>query len=261
MRKLSICRYFFIGLSFLLASYCTQLNSIPPYQKFTYKPQHYEHAYLNFIKKINKNDIKVVFELGSRDARDAIELSEFFKCHVFAFECNPVAIDVCKKNIDSSPNITLVPLAVWNQSGPLSFYKVWEGDYWGAFNVGASSCFKFNPEARNYPDIIAEGLIQEEITVTATRLDDFLEANQIDSIDLICMDVQGAAFQVLEGLGDCLSKVKYIITELEMHPIYEGEVLYPQVDTFLKQRGFVRASEPLENNSLCGDVLYVRSSK
>lgn len=255
-----MCSHFFVGSALLFLSYFVQLYPVSAYQEFTYKPQYSEHCYLDYVKDINKEDIKVVFELGSRDALDAIELSQLFKCHVFAFECNPVAIDVCKRNIESSPNITLVPMAVWNKSGPLSFYKVWEGEYWGHKNVGASSCFKFNPEAKNYEDIVAEGLIQEEITVNAIRLDEFLEANQIDSIDLICMDVQGAAFQVLEGLGQYLSKVKYIVTELEVDPTYAGEVLYPEVDAFLTKKGFVRKSEALKAPSLWGDVVYINSN-
>jgi FkbM family methyltransferase len=247
--------------SFMAPFLCfVQLYSVPPYQEFFYPPQYTEHCYLNNVKGINKKDIRLVFELGSRDALDSIELSQLFKCHVFTFECNPVAIDVCRRNIGSSPNITLVPMAVWNKSGPLSFYKVWEGEYWGHKNVGASSCFKFNPNAKNYADIVEEGLVQEEITVNAIRLDEFLEANQIDFIDLICMDVQGAAFQALEGLGQYLSKVKYIITELEVDPIYEGEVLYPAVDAFLTQRGFVRTSEALREPSRWGDVVYVNSN-
>lgn len=238
--------------------YFVQLCSVLAYQEFPEQVLPYEHCYLNYVKDIK--NVRLIFEIGSRDAHDAVELSHLFKCHAFAFECNPVAIDVCKRNIGANPNVTLVPLAVWNKSGPLSFYKVWEGEYWGAMNVGASSCFKFNPQARNYPDIVAEGLVQEEITVNAIRLDEFLEANGIDSIDLICMDVQGAAFQVLEGLGRYLSKVKYIITELEVHPIYEGEILYPEVDLYLTQRGFVKGSPALEPAESSGDVLYINSA-
>lgn len=235
--------------------HCIKLWSYPSYQEFPNQLLIAEGSYLNFVNKIDKDSVKSIFEIGSRDAKDACQLSHFFKCHVFAFECNPVAIEICKHNIDTNPNITLLPLAIWNRSGPMSFYRVIAG------NIGASSCFKFNPEARNYPDIVAEGLVQEEIIVNAIRLDEFLEINDIDSIDLLCMDVQGAAFEVLDSLGKYLEKVKYIIVELETHPIYKGEVLYDDIEEYLTYRGFQRASNALDKDGLFGDVLYINLTR
>lgn len=218
-----------------------------PYPKQQIKPT---GAYKGFLSKVDKKQVKVVFEIGSRDALDAIYLSQRFKTHVHAFECNPDALEIAVKNIGKNPNITLAPYAVWVETGKLLFYRVPEG------NIGASSVFPFNPDAKNYPDILEEGLTQEEIIVDAIRLDEYLKLNDIPSIDLLCMDVQGAAFEVLQSLGDYLSEVKYIITELETHPIYLGEVLYEDVDAYLKENGFERTSSPLNPNGLFGDVLY-----
>lgn len=238
-------------LSSLAVIFVGNLYSYPAYQEFQDQNLRGEGSYLSFVGRI-KDEIKTVFEIGSRDAKDAIDLSKYFKCHVFAFECNPRALDICKTNIGENPNVTLMPYAVWDKSGPLSFFRVIDG------NIGASSCFQFNPEARNYPDIVQEGLIQEEITVDAIRLDEFLDQQNMDGIDLICMDVQGACYEVLESLGDRLSNVKYIITELEAHPIYKGEKLFDDVDQYLKMKGFVRLSHPLTPDMLFEDVLYVR---
>jgi len=231
------------GLTQALASY-------PEYQQHSNHGLKGEGSYLTFTDRIDKSKIKTIFEIGSRDAKDAIELSDLFHQHVFAFECNPTAIELCKANIGDNPNITLVPLGVWDTSGELSFFRVLDG------NIGASSFFEFNPQARNYPDIVEEGLVQEEIKVSTVRLDEYLNENNIENIDLLCMDVQGAAFEVLSSLGTQLAKVKYIIVELETHPIYSGEMLYEEVDRFLIQSGFERVSEALESGSLFGDVLY-----
>src|SRR5690606_23441638 len=105
-----------------------------------------------------------IFEIGSRDAKDALELSQFYKCHVFAFECNPDAIERCKTNIGLNPNVTLVPMGVWDTSGEIAFYRVIDG------NIGASSFFPFSPKAKNYADILKEGLVQEKIVVPTIRL-------------------------------------------------------------------------------------------
>ena len=206
------------------------------------------------MDKIKKKYIKTIFEIGSRDAKDAIELSDLFHCHVFAFECNPVAIEICKSHIEFNPNITLVTSGVWDTTGERVFYPVINQ------NIGASSFFEFNPNARNYATIVKDSLVQEEIIVPTVRLDEFLKDQGLENIDLLCIDAQGAAYQVLSSLGDQINKVKYIIVELETHPIYLGEILYEEVDQFLIDSGFIRGSESLDPNGLFGDVLYIHRS-
>jgi FkbM family methyltransferase len=220
----------------------------PEYQEVHSKRQKGQGSYKKFNKYINKQDIKTIFEIGSRDALDAIELSDYYKCHVFAFECNPAAIELCKTNIGLNPNITLVEKGVWLTSGLKDFFQVPE------FNIGASSFLEFNPEAPNYSDILSEGLTQKKITVSTVRLDEFLTSNNIQNIDLLCMDVQGAAFEVLQSLGNDIRNVKYIIVELENHEIYKGEKLFNEVDNYLLNNGFKRLTKPIRK--LFGDVLY-----
>lgn len=248
-------KLFRISLAFCLLLSASTHAIYPEYQTYSHQDIKGDGIYLWYLKKIkNLKEIKTIFEIGSRDGIDAIELSDLFRCHVFAFECNPVAIEICKKNISSNPNVTLVPFGVWNMSGEMEFYRVIDG------NIGASSFFKFNPNARNYPNIVGQGLVQEKIIVPTIRLDEFLQSHGIENIDLLCMDVQGAAFQVLDSLGDQLQKIKYIIVELGIHPIYSGEILYKEVDFYLTNYGFIRASDALDPEGLFGDVLYIHKS-
>jgi FkbM family methyltransferase len=246
---------FFSVIFFLAFSACPQIFGYPKYQTYPVSEKNSPGgSYYDFLKPIDKNQVRSIFEIGSRDALDAVTLSNYFECHVYAFECNPDAIQICRKTIGQNPNVTLVPLAVWDKNCEISFFQVPEG------NIGASSCFQFNPDAKNYPDIVEEGLYQKEIKVQATRIDTFLKQNNIENIDLICMDVQGAAYEVVKSLGSYLKTVKYIITELETHPIYKGEVLYKEFDRFMQKNGFVRKSPRLKRNGLFGDVLYVNSA-
>jgi hypothetical protein len=63
-----------------------------------------------FIDKIDPNEIDTIVEIGSRDCVDAIRLANFYKTKVIAFECNPEAVAICKKNIFGNPNIELLVL-------------------------------------------------------------------------------------------------------------------------------------------------------
>ena len=79
--------------------------------------------------------------------------------------------------------------------------------------------------------------------VKAIRIDTYCAQHGIKSIDLLCMDVQGAELRVLKGLGSVLERVRYIITEIEIKPLYYGQALYPEVHGYLKASGFRQAAE------------------
>jgi FkbM family methyltransferase len=194
----------------------------------------------NFTKHIHKEDIKIIFELGSRDLLDALCLSRFYNAKVFAFECNPDSILLCRRNAPISSNVSLLEKAVWDKNEKIKFYPVVESyeisnPNLKHKNIGASSCFR-------QCDDYHEKLVQSEIKVEAVRLDDFCKENRITSIDLICMDLQGASLHALRGLGDLLKGVSYIITELEDQPIYIGQDCYKEVFAYLKDFCFEQTS-------------------
>jgi hypothetical protein len=71
------------------------------------------------------------------------------------------------------------------------------------------------------------------------------------------MDLQGAELHALRGLGDAISGVKYIISEIERKPIYYGQDLLPEVDDYLRERGFTQAVE-VHRDDWFSDYLYLR---
>ncbi len=109
--------------------------------------------------------------------------------------------------------------------------------------------------------------------ITTHRLDDIVEAQEVDYLKL---DVQGAELDVLRGAENLLGRVVAVSTEVEFVPLYEGQPLFADVDTFLRQKGFLfhtmtgisgRAFRPLlhRNNPnlpflqmLWSQALYIR---
>lgn len=196
-------------------------------------------TFINIVKNLNLRPT-IFFDIGSRNANECICFLEVFdRCVGFAFECNPVAIEHCEKTIANSSvknRITLVKKAVWNENIQRKFYPInpektitihKDG------NIGASSMFRANGA---YDHI--EKYIQDEIMVECIRLDNFCETNNIEVVDVIWMDLQGAEYQAFIGLGSYLKKVKIIHTELEINPMYEGQSLFSDVHPFLSNLGF-----------------------
>lgn len=198
-------------------------------------------AYKHFLANI-PDEINTIWELGSRDCLDAILLSNHFNARVFAFECNPPAIEICKKNIEGRDNITLVEKAVWSEDTTLIFYPVVNG------NLGASSCFVADSD---YP---FENYKQEQIEVEAIRLDNA----GLPTPDMVCLDLQGAELEALKGMGDILHDVKWIITEGQVQRLYHDTPLISDIEEYLSQYGFSLTNERTEVKGWFGDYVFSR---
>lgn len=198
-------------------------------------------SYFQFLDKINKNDINIIFELGSRDLVDAIKLLNYFDCKVYAFECNPDCLAVCNKNIlnldvEKKKQLFLINKAVSLENGYVLFYPFDLNKY---NNMGASSMLKidFSKRNKNDPDYNKKNP-QKEITVNGIRLDTFMYQNKIDKIDLLCIDLQGYELNALKSLGDELKNVKYIISECSIVSTYENGATFKEFYEHLKKYNF-----------------------
>jgi len=75
------------------------------------------------------------------------------------------------------------------------------------------------------------------------RLDDwFLEAGYAPSVSLaLKLDVQGYESHVLEGATALLSRVRVVILEMSLVPLYDGAAGFSELYRWLEDRGFVSA--------------------
>lgn len=187
----------------------------------------------NFLKYIsNKDEECVIFDIGSRDCKQSIEFYHTFpNAKIYAFECNPNTLPICRKNIESySDRITLIEGAVCDYDGEIIFYPINQQKTvttWSDGNPGASSLFKSNGK---YP---YETYVQDEIVTNCHRLDSIMKKYNIPKVDIIWMDLQGAELLALKGLSSYLYNVKYIHTEACFKPIYENQALFPKINNYL----------------------------
>lgn len=202
------------------------------------------------------SDIKVIIELGSRDAQESIALKNIFmSADVFAFECNPPAIELCRKNIEKSGlKIGLVEMAVSDTDGILSFYSIdplktvtTHADG----NIGASSLYQANPE---YP---YEKYHQNKISVNSIRVQKWAEQENIEKIDIAWVDLQGAELAAFKGMGPILENIKIIYTEVEFKEMYINQPLFGDVDEFLRSKGFELMR--IDRYGWFGNALYINS--
>ena len=188
-----------------------------------------------FVSYINdKSRNYTIFDIGSRDCKQSIEFYKTFKnANIYAFECNPNTLDLCEKNIiPYKDRITLIKGAVCDYDGDITFYPINQKKTRTSW--------------------------KDEITTNCHRLDTIMNKYNIPNIDIIWMDLQGAELLALKGLGDKLSSVKYIHTEVSYREMYSGQVMYTELDNYIIKNNFSR----LNSLSLGGwqeDVIYKKN--
>lgn len=243
--------FFFILASILCSNFISAVD-----QTLENVLSRYQSTYLQpiFTKKINPKEINLILEIGVCQCFDSILLHRYYNRPVYSFECNPRAISDLKIRFKDFPQIHLVEKAVTDITGIIVFYD----SYW----ISDSSIYQFNIgllqeiNKEKWHEISHMYTNPNKINVLSTRLDDWCSENNIDEIGLICMDIQGATLAALKGLGKYLQKVKYIITEVEHRPIYQGEPLFKEILSFMQSNGFV-CFNALEAE-ITNDVLFIR---
>ncbi len=125
-----------------------------------------------------------------------------------------------------------------------------------------------------YPDVLRPMRLKATHAVETRRLDSI---ENLERIDFLKLDVQGAELDVLRGAGHLLHDVLVIQTEVEFVPLYKGQPLFADIDAFLRASGFQFhafggiarrfvwpfqkvAGSPLQgmNQTLWADALYIR---
>jgi FkbM family methyltransferase len=104
------------------------------------------------------------------------------------------------------------------------------------FNIveHATSSSFFQPSKTNHKYHPGEMEITQNIEVAVVRLDSVVDGD----IDILKLDLQGYELEALRGCGDLLTQIKTITTEVEFISLYEGQPLFADIDSFLRENGF-----------------------
>lgn len=95
--------------------------------------------------------------------------------------------------------------------------------------------------------------------IKLVRLDDFMKINNfsIDDFNFLNIDVQGVELNVIKSLGELITKIDYIYTEVNWEELYRGCCLIHQIDDYLKQYGFIKVKVH-QTRHMWGDAFYVK---
>jgi len=202
------------------------------------KPSHTQFNKLLKISNIiiGNTNVKTIFEFGSRYGEDTSEFAKkYSQAKIFAFECNPNTLAVCREKLSKYKNVILTEKAVTEEDKIVPFYAIDKDKTktsWFDGNQGASSLLIASGKYK------VEEYVQKMCRVEGISLFTFMQKNNIPTIDLLWMDIQGAELMALKGLKEKISDVKIIHLEVEFLEVYQNQSLFEEVKIYLTNRNF-----------------------
>lgn len=172
---------------------------------------YYQHFYM-----VKNGD--VVIDAGANCGHLSIYYSKLVgkSGKIYAFEPDKFNIERINNNIklneELATNIEIESLLLWNENKLIDFYE--------SGTVGSSAVW--------IPDV--SKCVKKE----AIRIDDWVKNNNINKLDFIKMDIEGAEIEALEGCEQTIKNLKPNFAIASYHYVNE-EQTYIKVEEFFKR--------------------------
>lgn len=201
-------------------------------------------------------NIKTIFDIGAHVGNFALDINSFLPdAIIYSFEPLKFSYDLLLRNTTNLNKIRAFNVALGDYNG-ISIIN--RQDF-----LPASSLLKASNISKDAYPYIGDS-ISEEIEIR--RLDDFINSYHIiiEPEILIKMDVQGFEDKVIQGGNEIINKSKVIITEVEFQELYEGQVLFGDINAQLNFLGFefkgvIETSlHPTNGMPLFADAVFIK---
>jgi len=109
--------------------------------------------------------------------------------------------------------------------------------------------------------------LNHEREVPLVRLDGYITNSSINKVSLLKIDTQGYEPEVLSGLGERLSEIEVVITELMFYDFYERRLSFSDIEKYLLPAGFRLydishiSKNPMNGRTDWVDVIYVNENR
>ena len=181
----------------------------------------------HMFHEFEPSSVKTLIDIGAHDGLYAYNAARYFALdQVILVEPLPEKAEkLCGLKL---PGMRVIPAAVSDYCGKISFAIV--------ATTQASSIKKINSQigALYGLDMSESG----SIDVPVTTLDQIFLDENLSSIDLVKIDVQGAERELLAGAANCLSKIRLVQIEMLFADHYADSAKFCQLHQTLSAAGF-----------------------
>ena len=181
-----------------------------------------------FICQLVSKPDPTILEIGCHHGDHTLWFWEIFDSpRIFCFEPDPRAALRFKNKIGNRKEVSFYECAISDRNGEETFY------------VSSGQENEIMPEGWDYSGSIRKPKnhlivhpwckFEKSIIVKTKTLDTWCKEKEINKIDFMWMDVQGAEIDVIRGGRNILKNTRYLYTEYSNKELYEGQLSLKQL--------------------------------
>lgn len=173
--------------------------------------------------------IKVILDIGANNGEFAEFLSTYFNARrTIAIEPLPGCATLIRQRNKAIKNLTVFECAVSDHEGRAVFFE-------NAYAPASSLLPVSKIHSDEFPQTAGH---QKEMMVAVRRLDDLIDLGSLEKEILIKIDVQGLEDKVMRGGEKTFRSAKFVMIEMSLVPMYDGQPLFEEAHELLVNLGF-----------------------
>lgn len=199
--------------------------------------------------------IKTVIDAGAHAGEFSSAIHAVIpEAKIYAFEPLPDSSTQLRKKLGRNGSVRVFQVALGEENGSVDFWR-------SSFSKSSSVL----PMSELHQSAFPWSADNRPITVKLRRLDEYLEQMQLPGKTLLKIDVQGYEDRVLRGAVKLLEHVHYVIVEVSIGQLYEGQADFHAIYDILAPFGFSylgnleQLASPVDGTILQVDALFARA--
>jgi FkbM family methyltransferase len=205
----------------------------------------YKKKIIFFFKKNLNYNFETLIDVGAHKGETIREfLNNFEIKSIYSFEASPstfnnlhIVVNSIRKKFHQA-NIKIFNFGVGNSSKKSIFYELPDSNS-STFNIvdRNSSYYKKKEKILSF-FLLKNDKTIKEIEVPQIKLSEFIKKNKIINIDILKIDTEGYELEVLKGLEQEISMIKFIYFEHHYDNMIKKNYKYSDINDYLKIKGF-----------------------
>ena len=167
----------------------------------------YETLILEYYSKLNLIEGDTVIDIGGHYGFFTMYALNKGASRVHIIEPTKTTFDVLCKNLKDYKNVNKYNLAISSDNENKELIA-----------IGSSSCNSFHETYNNSPNNVENQGVRKKQIVNCVTLEQFMKNNNIDRIDALKLDCEGAEWDLLPAISDDFFKYKVRKISMEAHP-------------------------------------------
>lgn len=178
---------------------------------------HKDYDGINFMKSSFRKewidtyikDVKTIIDIGALDGGDSLRFNSWYKdANVYSIEGSPNNFNVINRKIGNRNNLKFYNYVISEKNEIVDFHLKTFIDFEHDGQMHMGSIYKYK-DIQKFEHLSSE----DSIKVESITFDRFCEMNNIESVDVIHVDIEGASYNLVLGMNKFLPKVVFLEKE------------------------------------------------